>query len=175
MADIGAITGIVGMLTGIGGLIMGYLGYRQSGRNKVLDLRLQLRREINELRALLDPLPGMMEHAKQSHTNVLAAMGLGRSGEQQAFSQDFEVDKAAVANLAAEVSTWDGNHSLLSDKEIEPLLGEVNRVSLKASRYAAKYRGVLASDDLRKSEIRAEHVAMAAARIQIPLKNKLGE
>lgn len=44
MANIGTITGIVGLLTGIAGSVMGYLGYRQSGKNNVLDLRLQLRR-----------------------------------------------------------------------------------------------------------------------------------
>ncbi len=175
MAYVGAITGIVGMLTGIAGLVMGYLGYRQSRKNKVLDLRLQLRREVNALRALLDPLPSTMEMAKQSHTNVLAAMGLGRSGNQQLFDQALEADKGSVAVLVAELGKIDRDYSSLTDKEMELLLGDVNRLTLEASRYSANYHAVLASDDLRRSEIRAEHAALVAARLQIPLKSKLGE
>lgn len=59
--------------------------------NKVLDLRRQLRREVNALRSLLDPLPATMRRA---HIHVLAAVGLGRSGHQQGFEQALEVDKA---------------------------------------------------------------------------------
>jgi len=44
-----------------------------------------------------------MELAKRSHGNVLGAMGLGRSGNQKVFEQDFEADRAAVAGLAAEL------------------------------------------------------------------------
>ena len=58
---------------------------------------------------------------------------------------------------------------------MELLLGEVNRLTLETSRYSAKYQGILAADDSRRSEIRAEQVALAAARMQIPPKKKLGE
>jgi hypothetical protein len=141
----------------------------------VLDLRRQLRREVNALRSLLDPLPATMRRAGRSHIHVLAAVGLVRSGHQQGFEQALEVDKAVVAGLAAEFGKADWDYSGPTHTENELLLAAVNRLTLQASRYSAKYHGVLASDDLRRSEIRAEQTALAAARMQIPLKTKLGE
>jgi len=161
------------MFTGVGGFVMGYLAYRQSGRNKVLDLRLQLRRDINALKATLEHLPGTMDLARQSRGRVLAALGLSRSGNEQIFNQTWEVDKAAVNALVARASTIDDFS--LSGKDFELNLGEVNRLILEASRYADKYDGALAADDSRRSELRAEQTALVAARMQIPLKKKLGE
>jgi hypothetical protein len=175
MASIGIITGLVGMFTGVGGFVMGFLAYRQSGKNKVLDLRLQFRRDMNALRATLEHLPGTMDAARQSRGRVLAASGLGRSGNEQIFNQAWEVDKAAVKALVARARTIEGDDFSLSGKDLELILGEVNRLILEASRYADKYHGAIASDDSRRSELRAEQTALAAARMQIPLKKKLGE
>ena len=127
------------------------------------------------LRSLLDPLPATVRGAGWSHIHVLAAVGLGRSGHQQGFDQALAVDKAAVAGLAAEFGKGDWDYSAPTHTENELLLAEVNRLTLQASRCSAKYHSVLASDDLRRSEIRAEQTALAAARMQIPLKTKLGE
>ena len=175
MADVGTVTGIVGMLTGIAGSVWGFLAYRQSGKNNVLDLRLQLRREKNALAALLDRLPSTIDLAKQSRGHVLAATGLARSGNQLLFDREWEVDRAAIAALVTTASKIDGNDFSLSGDDLELLLGEVHRLTLTASSYSDKYRAALAADDTRRSEIRAEHVALAAARMQIPLKKKLGE
>jgi len=175
MATVATIAGIVGMLTGIAGSIMGFLGLRQSRKNKVLDLRLQLRRDINALGVTLKHLPGTMDMAKQSRGRVNAAVGLGRSGNQQIFDQEWQTDKEALIALIARAHALEGDDLSLSGRDLELLLGQVHRLSLEAARCADKYHGTLAADDLRRSEIRAEQTAFAAARMQIPLKTKLGE
>ena len=80
MADWGVITGAVGMVTGIYGAIIGHRGYRQSHRNKLRDLRMQLRKDVDAFNVMLSDLPRVMADARRSHTHVLAPRGLSRWG-----------------------------------------------------------------------------------------------
>ena len=51
LSIIGAVTGLIGGITGIAGLVVGYIGYRRSQQIKALDLRLELRKQVSDLRA----------------------------------------------------------------------------------------------------------------------------
>ena len=73
LSIIGAVTGTIGAVTGIVGAILGYRGYRSSKNVKALDLRLELRRAESDLRAGVEELPGLMEHAKNSRMEVASA------------------------------------------------------------------------------------------------------
>ena len=176
MADVATVTGIVGTLTGVTGAVLGFLGYRQSMANKVLDLRLQLRlqlrRDVNALKAIFDPLHQAIDAGVQSRTRVLAATGLGRSGNQIMFEQAADTDKAIVANLAPRVAALERDYFSLTDRDLELQLSEVNRLTLEASRLAAKYREAMAADDAARQQIRAEHITMAAAYAQAPQKTR---
>jgi hypothetical protein len=176
MADWGVITGAVGMVTGIYGAIIGHLGYRQSHRNKLRDLRMQLRKDVDAFNATLAELPKVMLAAKQSHIRVLAARGLGRSGNEQAFTTEWDQDEAATKVLVRQFAELGLNYSALSPIELERGLGDLNRLSLEGVRILEKYRAVFLDDDAQRSEIRAEQVALAAARASVPPRttNKLG-
>src|SRR6266508_6461106 len=51
LSIIRAVTGLIGGITGIAGLVVGYIGYRRSQQIKALDLRLELRKQVSDLRA----------------------------------------------------------------------------------------------------------------------------
>jgi hypothetical protein len=168
MPDVGTVTGIVGMLTGIAGSVMGFLGYRQSIKSKTLDLRLQLRKDVNALKALVDPLPATIAAAVQSRQRVLSAQGLALSGNQVAFEQAAAADAAAVAQLVPQVKAFDRDYFVLTGTELELFLSDVHRVSILASGIAATYKATMEADSSARRQIRAEHTAMVAAHIQAP-------
>src|SRR6266850_1567817 len=66
----------VGAVTGIVGSILGYLGYRQSRQIKSLDLRLELRKSVSDLRATVEELPGLLQRARESRAAINAARGI---------------------------------------------------------------------------------------------------
>lgn len=49
-----------GVITGIAGATMGYISYRRTGKMKTLDLRLELRKAVNDLRSSVESLPSLL-------------------------------------------------------------------------------------------------------------------
>jgi hypothetical protein len=158
----GAVTGIVGTVTGVAGAIMGYIGYRHSRTMKALDLRLQLRKHESDFRACVERLPALLDLAKQSRTRVLAATGLGRSGNEQIFLQGWEADLLLVNALKSKLLEFDGNYST-SPTELETRIVEVHRFGSEAKELKAKYLAELATDDKSREQIRADVRARVAA------------
>ena len=72
---VGMATGIIGAITGVSGAIMGYVSYRRSNRLKSLDLRLELRKAVNELQSNFSQIEKLIEYANQSRVAVFAARG----------------------------------------------------------------------------------------------------
>jgi hypothetical protein len=167
MADWGVITGAVGMVTGIYGAIIGHLGYRQSHRNKLRDLRMQLRKDVDAFNVMLSDLPRVMADARRSHTHVLAPRGLSRSGDEQAFTTAWDQDEAAAKALVRQFAELGLNYSAVSPAARERALGDLNRLSLEGGRILGKYRAVLVDDDAQRAERRAEKAAIVAAHASI--------
>ena len=94
---VGMVTGILGIITGIPGAIMGFVSYRRSNTIKALDLRLELRKVINEIEAGLSSLTGLLENANQSRQKVAAATG--QAGALQMWNQQFEQDKVSLNEM----------------------------------------------------------------------------
>src|SRR3990172_4173107 len=97
-AYVGMAAGILGAITGISGAVMGFVSYRLSRNIKVLDLRLELRKLINEIEVSLARLPGLLDYANQSRQRVAAMTG--QAGALQLWNQQFEQDKVRLTELA---------------------------------------------------------------------------
>jgi hypothetical protein len=149
---VGAVAGIVGMITGIYGAVMGHIAFRRSMRDRTQELRLRLRREINELRATADGLPALLNVADGSRARVLAAQGLGRSGNMQIWRTDCDADIARVAGLV--LPDPNADYADLSDAQLETHLVQLHALALEVTRLNAKYRDTLAADDVIRAELR---------------------
>ncbi len=71
LSIIGAVTGIIGAIAGIAGFVLGYISYRRSQQIKALDLRLELRKQVSDLRAMVEELPDLLPRSWESRIAVL--------------------------------------------------------------------------------------------------------
>lgn len=117
---VGMASGIFGAVTGIFGAVMGFLGYRQSNRNKMQDLRLELRKGLGEAHEALSTLRALIEAAANSRPRVLAMRGPGGSGNMIAWEQSVGTDRAEVDRLAALLRDEAADFTTLSAEQLEP-------------------------------------------------------
>jgi hypothetical protein len=162
---VGAITGIIGAVTGVAGAIMGYISYRHSESLKALDLRLELRKAETDLRSTVQELSALLTRAKQSHTNVAAAMGLANSGAIALWMSGWQADHAAVRSLEGELPDANSDYSHAKHRELEAKLVGVHELGTRATRVRDKYLAELAADDADRAHIRADMRARTQAML----------
>jgi hypothetical protein len=134
-------------------------------RVKALDLRLELRKAENELRACANALRELLDYAKRSHNAVSAAIGLGRSGGMQIWYGEWDSDSALVTSLLAKLPDADADYSRLSDTELEAKVIEVHALYLEATRLQDKYQAGIGADDKQREQIRADVRARTGPRL----------
>ncbi len=93
-------TSYVGMAAGIFGAIMGYVSIRRSNQIKSLDLRLELRKSINNYNAAISKAKELMPRANKSRERVASAMGNYNSGAMVQWKQEYEKDNNALGGLS---------------------------------------------------------------------------
>ncbi len=159
----GVITGTIGAITGIAGATMGYISYRRAGRMKALDLRLELRKAVNDLRSTVESLPSILGPAKGSHISVLNARGILHSSMADQWNAECEKDLAAAKLLESEVPDPTSSFEELTHSELEAKLVAVHAAQSKATGLSEKYRASLASDDKDRDNIQADQRAQTQA------------
>lgn len=157
--------GYAGMATGIFGAVMGFLGYRQSSRNRAQDLRLELRKALGEAHEALSTLRAVIEAAANSRPRVLAMRGLGRSGNMIAWEQSVATDRAEVDRLAALLRDEAADFTALSAEQLEPEIVSTHKLKASLFTLIEKYRGELAADDEARRQRHQEVVTITAAQM----------
>jgi hypothetical protein len=153
---VGDVTGIVGAITGPAALVLAWISYRRSQQFKRLDLRLELRKQVSGLRAVVEALPELSERTRLSRTAVLAAMGLSQSGPFLSFKAAWESDLKAAQDLARELPDADETYQRLKHQDLETKLVEVHALATRAAGLRDKYLASLASDTKNREHIRAD-------------------
>ena len=152
MAYAGAGTGIIGAITGIAGAVMGWIAYRRSNQIKALDLRLELRRAVNEIEQTIGGVAELLATVNQSRMRVSAARGLLNSGAMRIWQEQLRKDQAAVRELterAPKATALDD----LKPEALEAQLADVHKFQLELAAIVNRYRAAMAEDD----QFRAEH------------------
>ena len=152
----GAVTGLIGTITGIAGLVLGYISYRRSQQIKALDLRLELRKQVSDVRATVEALPDLLQRSRGSRVAVLSATGLLRTGAFENWKAACENDIASARAMARELPSADNNYQDSTHGDLEGKLVEVHALGSKAIRLRDKYLGELAADDKEREHIRAD-------------------
>lgn len=172
MSYAGIITGAIGAFTGIAGAALGYISYRRTGKIKALDLRLELRKTVNELRSTLESLAPLLQSARVSHRSVLSARGLSRSSAMDVWEAELEKDRKSIGILTSAVPDPSSSFDDLAYSALEAKLVEVHATQLKVSGLAEKYCASLASDDKQREQIAADYRARMQAMLGTEAKGK---
>lgn len=160
MPDPQIVTSILGAITGIAALVFTYINYRRLQKIKSLDLRIELRKQVAEVRAVIDGLPELLERAGKSRDAALSALGTLLTGyHQQVWKPAFASDIETAKNLATELPAADEVFQRASHQELEERLLEIHALGLKGKQLREKYLAELASDDRDREHIRARALA----------------
>jgi hypothetical protein len=155
MPYVGMISGIIGAATGVAGAIMGFIAYRRSNSIKALDLRLELRRTMNEIEQKTAGADKLLHRANQSRQRVMAATGLNNSGAMQLWNEGFQEDQEKLAGLLEappKAESCDG----LTPEDLESRLVAAHKFQIDLNEILDKYEVCLDADDESRKEIRAD-------------------
>jgi hypothetical protein len=169
-ATLTIIGSVVGATTGPAGLVLGWISYRRSQQNKALDLRLDLRKQVVDLRAVVEALPNLLQGALASRSAVLAARGLSRSGAFESYKAEWKSDLKAAHDLlreVREVPNADETYQRSKHRELETKLVEVHALATKAKGLRDKYEAALASDEKEREQIRADARVRSGQTVRI--------
>ena len=140
-------TSYVGMATGIIGALTGMIGYRKASNLKSLDLRLELRKEINSAHSNIKQLDTLINSANGSKIAVFAARGLLRSSMTENWKASVATDENTVQILKNNLPQPEANFQSYSQFELESKLIEIHKINSEIAIFTDKYNGELAKDD----------------------------
>jgi len=120
-------TSYVGMVTGIAGAIMGCVSYRRSNSIKSLDLRLELRKAINEVEIRIPQIEKLIKDANKLRKKVASKTRGLYSGMMVKWEEEVEADKNKLAQLSESVPKSEENYDKLNLQELESKLIEVHK------------------------------------------------
>ena len=155
----GAVTGAIGALSGSIGALLGYRGYRRAQDVKALDLRLKLRKDVSDARALVARLQNLLPEARKSREGALAAAGIVGGRRWDLWLQELNADLGTVGSLHLELHRSHNDHGATTDHaQLESSLVSIHRFTGRANQLREKYEGELKKDD-RLRDRRSPHRA----------------
>jgi hypothetical protein len=131
------------------------------------DTGLQLRLANETLRATVLALPDQLARTRQSHQNVLAANGLGRSGQMQAWEQRAEELQTEIHALQQRLP-GEPVKDALDLGELNDLISATHGFQQRAVAVRDELAEVMRQDDRQRDHIREDHRANMAARLAQP-------
>jgi len=156
---VGMATGIIGAITGVAGAIMGYVSLKKAKSIKSMDLRIELRKTISELRLKLDQLEKLIEQANGSRKAVAAAAGTSSSSMMDLWIQGVQADKIAVQKLSTETPTSKNDYVASDFKELETELLEVHQIQIQVDALISKYNTALQADKEIRDHLKQQSTA----------------
>ena len=150
-------TNYVGMFTGIFGAIMGFIGYKKSNKIKSLDMRMELREDINNARLSLAQLEELLPYADKSRRRVAAAAGNSGSGRMQLWEQEFVADTERLMQIAGEIPNPEIQYSDLRPEGLEQEIIDIHQLQGQLDLLSKKYKSTVQEDDQMREEIRKNH------------------
>jgi hypothetical protein len=122
------------------GAVLAYLAYlaHRRWKDRRVDLRSELLKELESLRAVIEALPAQLDSAKRSRT-AAAEAGLLNSEAMQQWLGELDIDLLEVKLLESQLPATDTEYTGLSDMELDVRLLEIFGLSLRADSLADKY------------------------------------
>ncbi|MEE1676259.1 hypothetical protein SNR37_001591 [Agarivorans aestuarii] len=141
------IAGVIGSIAGVIGVCIALKSHRKVEKIKSLDLRIELKRSINEVRSILDDSEKLLPRANKSRLRVLSATGLIRSGQRDKWDADYAGDLNKLKHFAIRFSRAEEQLSLESYDALEQKLDVVDQLKYEVLALKATYKEAILSDD----------------------------
>ena len=139
LAYVGATTGIIGAVTGGAGAYVAYVSYKKTEKLKALDLRLELRKLVAELKQEAREVPALLQIAKVSHARVLSATGMCKSGAQIMWLEQYDRDYKFASLLQSRVTSLEGDYASFTPEQLESSLVEAHGSSGELKKLREQY------------------------------------
>lgn len=152
MPYVGVITGVLGTATGIAGTVMGWIAYRRSNQMKSLDLRLEVRKALNEVDQLAKTVNELLPTVKRSKAAIMNARGLFHSGAMKAWDEQFSKDAAVASQLTAAMPSA-ADLEKLNPEQLEAKAASVHKLSTELSALLTKLEASMAEDDRQRAAL----------------------
>jgi len=163
LSYVGAITGVIGAISGIVGSVLGVKAYRRNSRDKALDLRVQLHREVQELSHDCEQLPDAIALGLRSRRAVASAVG--NTGALQLFTDGCAQDTERTTALSAQLARIDDLGDESEDLWVlERRLIEIQRVRAEIAQLKSRYQAAMVEDDKTREWLRASAIARVGRR-----------
>ena len=165
LSYVGAITGVIGAVTGIAGAAMGFISYRKTGELKQLELRLELRRRLSDLHAVVDELPALLQRAKRSRTAVAAATGRRGSGAMQHWSETWQKDLDEAEKIVSEAPEAGETYKDMVLADLEGRLASLHSQHVRALSLRDQYVSELEADNKERDHLREDMRVQTQAKL----------
>ena len=121
---------------------------------KVLDLRIELGKNVVGLIEEVDELPKLLERAQKSRVAVSAATGMRNSGSMERWNKQLLADQASTESLHQGVEELNANHQIATTKELEEALITAHTLKTSAARIGQTYEESIEVDDRQRDALR---------------------
>ena len=149
-------TGYVGMVTGIIGAIMALISNRKINRLKTLELRLDLRKAVNDIHTELPQLRDLIDKANRSRRNVAAARGMSRSGQMGIWENEIKADRTKIGEIFRRAPKVESTYDKLNVRELESELVAVHQLQGEIRTIREKYREAIRLDEEQSKQLRED-------------------
>ncbi len=157
------IVGTAGVIVAGAGVVVTLRKHRRDEDAKREEVRQRLLTAMAEYRAVVLALPPLLQKAAQSHQAVLAAQGLGRSGNWVLWHKEHTADAAAAQVLVDRLPTPTTAYGDLDATGLGGKLVALRPLRLQADALKRKYEASLAADDAARVQIHTDAMARVAA------------
>ncbi|MEW8288780.1 MAG: hypothetical protein AB2697_22600 [Candidatus Thiodiazotropha endolucinida] len=140
---VGMAAGIVGAITGISGAILGLKSYRKANEIKSLDLRLELRKAINNANTSIDALVHLIPAANLAVERNLAARGLTGSSFKDNWVREYTIDEEKFRQICQKIGMYDHPIDDYSHEKLEMELSRIHQIQNVLDQMVDKYERVM--------------------------------
>jgi len=140
-------TGYVGMLTGIAGIGLALFNNWRVNKIKTLDLRIELKKLVLNIKSNLAQLEELLELANRSRTNMTAARSRTSSGDMIEWKDEYQKALSVKDTLLRNAPDTTNNYLNLSPSQLESKLIEFYDYSGKINVLCDKYKQEIKKDE----------------------------
>jgi len=138
--------GLTSVIIGVIAVIISFFTYKKASSIKLIDLRLELKKELNHLHRIYNDLIPLMDNANTSRINTLAARGRTNSGERKRWDSEHVKNEKEVVSFERYTSSSNTNINSFSDNQLEEEIIIVHKVLVDLKAISQLYEASIIED-----------------------------
>ncbi|MEW8001007.1 MAG: hypothetical protein AB2795_20895 [Candidatus Thiodiazotropha endolucinida] len=125
---VGMVTGCIGAVTGIAGAILGLISYRKTTKIKSLDLRIELKKDINTVHESIKHANELVPKAYNAELAAFSARGILNSSMRENWEKRHNDLSATIERISEELPDQDVILTKFSQAALETELVKIHKL-----------------------------------------------